>query len=110
MSTYQGCGTNYLGFSARDSKGCNYATKWFVLFNLPIIPFARYYLEIGDVTSSSLGATFSTTRYYTIYHKTRINFLEILATYFYIYIVLPLCAFVPAGYLSSCVKEYSLPD
>ncbi len=110
MSTIQGCGTKFLGFSSRDEKGCNFATKWFVLFYWPIIPLKRYYLEIGGSNSSSAGVTFTTSRSYTIFKTTRVHFLEVLMTYLYIYIVLPVCAVCPNAFISQWVKQQILPD
>jgi hypothetical protein len=110
VSTLQGCGTRLLGFSNRDEKGYNFATQWFVLFNFPIIPLTRYYLEMGETKHSSSGPTFRYSRSYTIFFATRIHFFEVLLTYLYIYIVLPGFTVLPCAYISNLVTVHIFPD
>ena len=45
MSTIQGIGTRFYGWTHHDD-GTAHATQWFALFFLPVIPLRRYHLRV----------------------------------------------------------------
>lgn len=55
MSTLNGIGTTYLGYSHRNRDGSHFATKWFVLWGLSVIPLGRYRLTVGDTVLTPMG-------------------------------------------------------
>ncbi|MCX4546107.1 hypothetical protein [Streptomyces sp. NBC_01565] len=82
MSTWNGIGTKYLGFSRKQSDGSHHATEWFVVNYLPVVPLRRYRLVVGRTnhTPGSTGGSTSTTEYHVL-GRTRLRVLEVLATY-----------------------------
>jgi hypothetical protein len=47
MSTWNGIGTKFMGFTGKMPDGTHHATKWFVICGLPVIPLRRYRLTVG---------------------------------------------------------------
>ena len=53
MSTWNGIGTKYMGLVPAEEPGAHYATKWFVLFDLPIFPLRREKVIFGEIRGDS---------------------------------------------------------
>lgn len=92
MSTWNGIGTTYRGFSRRLDDGSHHATEWFVLLLLPIVPLQRVRLHIGATT---YGLDLSSFTQYRVLETTPLVFGEILLTYVVGWIAFPVLAFTP---------------
>ena len=100
MSTVNGCGTLFYGWRGLSTNKPA-ATKWLVLFYLPLFPLARYRLtpttdfarekfakSAAEIAAALVGYG-SRTDAYTIHAKEPIAFLEVLSTYVKAYVALP---------------------
>jgi hypothetical protein len=89
MSTIQGIGIKLMGFSKVDEFGCCYATKWFTTFYLPIIPLERIKIK-RDTENPRIFQ-------YSILEQGKSPDLKnILSTYLFGWILIPLFIFTPA--------------
>lgn len=97
--SYGGIGFGLKGFTRVDATGYCFATRWFMLFNLPIVPLGRYYLrELGLRPGSN---HLETTTKYEIAGTAELHPGEILRTYAYSWlgtaaVIVPLLAFLAA--------------
>lgn len=87
MSTLNGFGTKYLGYTAPDDEGNCYATEWVVALYFPVFPLARRKLcgefnARGDKQFYLLGKTPLVTR-------------ELIQTYLWGFIVVPVLVLLP---------------
>lgn len=98
MSTWNGIGTKFLGFTPRLHDGSHYATKWFVYVHMPIIPLRRYRLTIGESSYARRSNGSVETTQYGLHAISRPKVLEVLATYLAWWIVGP--ALIALPYLS----------
>ncbi|MFE3934924.1 hypothetical protein ACFXPJ_14325 [Streptomyces goshikiensis] len=90
MSTWNGIGTKYLGFSRRQPDGSHHATEWFVISYMPVVPLRRYRLVVGttEYTPGAVGGSTSTTAY-RVLGRSPVRVLDVLATYLAWWIVGP---------------------
>jgi hypothetical protein len=95
MSTFNGIGTKLLGFSKVDEYGCCYATKWFTIFFLPIIPLER--IRIKRDTENKYVF-----KYHILEQGKNPDWKNILSTYLYGWVLFPLFIFTPD---ILCVRE-----
>ncbi|MEV8477908.1 hypothetical protein [Streptomyces sp. NPDC051173] len=103
MSTWNGIGTKFLGYSRVRPDGTHHATEWFVLNFMPVIPLRRYRLKVGATTytpGSISGSTSATS--FELFGRTRLKLLEVLATYIAWWIIGPGIAASPF-LLMSCI-------
>ena len=54
MSTWNGAGTRYMGLTPANQPDTYYATKWFVLADLPILPLRREKIVINREKMESM--------------------------------------------------------
>ncbi|ATZ28964.1 hypothetical protein ACFZBM_39125 [Streptomyces lavendulae] len=82
MSTWNGIGTKYLGFSHRRPDGSHHATEWFVISYMPVVPLRRYRLVVGptEYAPGAVGGSTSTTAYRVLGRST-VRVRDVLATY-----------------------------
>lgn len=99
MSTWNGIGTKYLGFGYRNRDGSHHATRWAVLFDLPVIPLSRHRLTIGGTSYTAIGNGSRTVTRYTVYEESPLVGKEIARTYLIWWLLGPLLAGGPSGLL-----------
>lgn len=87
MSTLNGIGTKFYGFTPVDAQGCCYTTNWFTFLYFPVTPLWRAKIK----RDPSRPQTFS----YQLLQKTPLVPGEILRTYLYGWIIGPVAAFWP---------------
>ena len=96
----------FYGWRGLDTKSPA-ATKWFVLFYLPVIPLARYRLtpttdferekfakSAGEIAAALVGYG-SRTDAYIVHGKERLEPIEVLTTYLKAYVALPFLIVLP---------------
>jgi hypothetical protein len=91
VGTLNGFGTDFRGFTARQSDGSHYATKWFTAGFMPVVPLARYQLIIGSSESSA-------NEWKTDYEelgRTPLRWQEIAVTYVGWWLVMPVVVLGP---------------
>jgi hypothetical protein len=99
MSTWNGIGTKYLGFGHRNRDGTHYATRWAVLFDLPVLPLDRHRLTIGSTSYTPTGNGGRSVTRYTVHEQTALNSREIARTYFVWWLLGPVLAGGPPALL-----------
>lgn len=99
MSTVNGIGTKFLGFGNRNRDGSHYATQWFVVLDLPVLPLRRYRLTVGASVHHPLGAGSQTLTRYVLHEETRLDGREIMRTYLTWWLLGPLVVAGPAALL-----------
>jgi hypothetical protein len=92
MSTLNGIGTRFNAVSQPDEQGNVHATHWFTFLYLPLVP--RWRAEIKREVTLPLK-TFN----YQIIQKLPLDRNEILKTYFYGWILIPLLFIGPILFL-----------
>ncbi|WP_018342209.1 hypothetical protein [Cytophaga aurantiaca] len=92
MSTLDGIGTRFNGVSQPDEQGHVHATSWFTFLYLPLVPLWR--AEIKREITLPLK-TFN----YQVIQKLPLDKSEILKTYLYGWILIPLLLLGPALFL-----------
>ena len=81
MSTVNGTGTMFYGWQPpRRADRTRYATQWFVLFYLPIVPLARYKVRILSDRAKE-GFFGGATDHYELLERTELDWSEILMTW-----------------------------
>ncbi|MFE2144710.1 hypothetical protein ACFXA3_23735 [Streptomyces sp. NPDC059456] len=98
MSTWNGIGTKYLGFSRKRVDGSHHATEWFVISYMPVVPLRRYRMVVGATRYAvgSAGGSTSTTAY-RVLERSPMRVLDVLATYLVWWVAGPslvVCPFV----------------
>lgn len=83
MSTINGIGIKFLGFSDIADDGSCFVTKWVTFLYVPIIPLSRIQVVKN-----------STSEYYII-AKTKLMKKEVFKTYLFGWLLFPLFIFVP---------------
>lgn len=99
MSSLYGIGTNYLGWKVGQDD-IPTATEWFVMFYLPIFPVARkrlYVVSLEDHVGGipGIGDTLTLAGEYRILEDLPIRISEVLWTYFFAYLLMPLVLLAP---------------
>lgn len=92
MATINGIGTRFNGFSSVDSDGKCTATNWFTLFYIPVLPLWR--AEIKREMHLPLKEF-----KYEVIRKTSLEKDEIVMTYFYGWILIPISLLLPFFFL-----------
>lgn len=82
-----GTGTTLLGISPMDSSGVATATRWITFLYLPVVPLARYRVHFLP----NKGRGFS----YQELERLGLNGREILTTYLFFWLVIPLVLLAP---------------
>lgn len=90
MYSFNGIGFDLKGLTRTDADGFCFATRWFIIAGLPIIPLGRYYVREEGMT---VDATIDTTRY-TIAGTASLRMSEILRTYAFRWLT-PIAVLVP---------------
>ena len=99
MSTWNGIGTKYLGYSHRNRDGSHYATEWGVLFDLPVMPLRRHRLKVGRTVHATAGTVNKSSTQFAVLEETPLNGREIARTYLTWWVLGPLVAVGPAALL-----------
>lgn len=87
MSRINGTGTWFLGVEKSDQNGVFTATAWVTVFFFPFVPLKRYLIKPTKVGGNRF-------QFQTL-GKTDLNWHEILLTYFYGWILMPLGFLAP---------------
>lgn len=87
MSTFQGFGTDYRGWSDKHPDGSNTATLWVVVLAMPVVPRSR---DTVLVRSRVARGTTSLTTTYSILKREPARVTEVLRTYFMWWLAMPL--------------------
>ncbi|GAA5021557.1 hypothetical protein [Kitasatospora paranensis] len=95
MSTWNGIGTKYLGFGHRRPDGSHHATRWVVLFDLPVIPLSRHRLRVGATLHTMRGTASQSVTGYEVLDEGTMVVREVLTTLLVYWIVGPLIALGP---------------
>jgi len=105
LGTFNGIGVRLLGWTHRED-GTATATTWFTLLYLPLFPLARYELftpskedfgpraSVGRVVAAVAGHVSLTTNY-RFTGRLPLSGDEVLRTYLFAYVGLPLIIFAP---------------
>lgn len=87
MSRINGIGTWLLGVEKTDQPGIYTATNWITVLFLPLIPLARHRIKPTRMQRGHMS--------YEILSKEKLNALEVLRTYLFGWILIPLLGFAP---------------
>ncbi|GEM_PF-4949550 len=98
MSTFNGIGTRFLGFSKTEAGDAYYATNWFTFLFFPVIPLyrAKVILKKTEQDWSVLK------KKYDILSKEKLSAKEIFSTYLFGWILIPLFIVWPVIF---CITE-----
>jgi hypothetical protein len=88
LGTENGIGTTLLHNSRPDAGGRFFATRWLMIV-LPIAPLGRYYLRQGRSYDSGGLFTVRSTTEYEFHGRSRLRVSEVVRTYVFWWLVLP---------------------
>ena len=91
MSTFQGFGTDYRGWSDKHPDGSHTATLWVVILAMPLVPRSRDTFRV--LARVTRGAS-SVTTTYSILKREPVRVTEVLRTYLMWWLILPLPIYV----------------
>lgn len=94
MGTINGIGTRFLGYSPIDQNRCCYVTEWITFFYLPVVPLTRMKIERALTKPNEFK--------YRIIEKSKLQFIQIIKTYFFGWLLFPVLLFTP---LILCVRS-----
>lgn len=94
MGTLNGIGTRFMGYSAPENDGSVFVTMWFTFVYLPIIPLGRNKILRNPNTKSNQFQ-------YTILKREKLLAKEVLSTYLWSLVVLPLWILGPGFLLNA---------
>ncbi|HEY8544775.1 MAG TPA: hypothetical protein VIL36_06995 [Acidimicrobiales bacterium] len=99
LKTFNGFGFTMRSHTSKDPLGRQFATRWFTVFGLPLIPLERYLIEeVGaDFSSYGIGSTFS--ERFLVHGVTSLHPLEVLGSYVWSWVIGP--AFVVLPFIQS---------
>jgi hypothetical protein len=95
LSSFNGIGFDLKGFTRKDASGRCFATRYFTIVYMPVIPLDRFYLEETSVQYQNLGLSSNTLTKYRITGWSRFRAGEILRTYLFNWIIGPGVVLVP---------------
>ena len=101
LGTGNGFGRTMMGLTRVDESGRCFATRWFTVFGLPVVPLDRYYLKEAGMTVAARGAGTVTTTKYEIFGTAALRGSEIIRTYLYCWLFAPLLGVGPVLLLLS---------
>lgn len=84
-----------------------FATRYFSIVGLPIVPLGRFYLRETEKLFSMQGAVSRETTRYAIAGRSRIRVGEVLRTYLFCWLLGPAIVLVPIGLLLGNADEIS---
>ncbi|MFJ5925008.1 hypothetical protein ACIQF6_20625 [Kitasatospora sp. NPDC092948] len=104
LGTFNGFGRTMLGKTRVDADGACFATRWFTMVMLPIWPLGRYYLKEGETVhvDGRRGASSSTTEY-AFLGQAELRGSEILRTYLFCWVVVPVVILGPVTVM--CIND-----
>lgn len=80
--SYNGIGTMFKGFTRLDRDRRHFATLWFCVLGLPVLPLGRYYLGAGlHELPTTMEQARTATSWYGVVGTARLNAGEALRTY-----------------------------
>lgn len=82
LRSTNGIGFEFKGFTRKDESGYCFATRWFMVFGLPIAPLGRYYVRDHGIDPAGTNHLTITTRY-EIAGWSRVRAPEVARTYAY---------------------------
>jgi hypothetical protein len=96
LRSSNGIGYDLKGFTRPDARGYRFATHWFMIIGLPLVPLGRYYLRDLGLDAARSDHVVTTTRY-DIAGRSRIRAAEVARTYAFgwlmpVVVLLPLLA------------------
>ncbi|MFE7464553.1 hypothetical protein ACFU6R_10645 [Streptomyces sp. NPDC057499] len=108
LGTFNGFGRTMLGKTKPDAAGACFATRWFTMLMLPIRPLGRYYIKEGETVSASAGRGASTsTTEYVFLGEADLRASEVIQTYLFFWIVIPLVVAGPVTVFGLNSDAYS---
>ncbi|GAA3020241.1 hypothetical protein GCM10010519_56820 [Streptomyces lactacystinicus] len=91
LGTVNGFGRTMLGKTRVDAQGACFATRWFTVLMLPIRPLGRYYVKEGEtVDVPGRGGASTTTTEYVFLGEAELRASEVIRTYLFCWLVVPL--------------------
>jgi hypothetical protein len=88
LSSFNGIGFGLKGFTRKDSSGMYFATRYFTVVYLPVLPLDRFYLTETGIQYQDIGVASTTVTSYRIVGRSRLRIVEILRTYLYFLLTL----------------------
>lgn len=101
LYSFNGIGFDLRGKTRTDAHNRCFATRWFTLVGLPVLPLGRYYITERGATSSHGQHTAT----YEFHGKSRLRIAEVLQMYLFCWVVIPVVVLLPAFLLISHVDE-----
>jgi hypothetical protein len=96
LSTWNGFGSAFRGFSRKRRDGTHYATEWVLVAGMPIAPVMRYRLTIGGTETTYISNTIHTSKKYAVHEDDLpLRLKEVLLTYPTWWIIGPLITIGP---------------
>jgi hypothetical protein len=89
LSSFNGIGFGLKGFTRKDATGRYFATRYFTVVYLPLVPVDRFYLTETSTDYQNYDVGSSTITRYQIAGRSRLRFGEILRTYLFNWIIGP---------------------
>ncbi|RZS43384.1 hypothetical protein EV193_102363 [Herbihabitans rhizosphaerae] len=95
LRSYNGIGFEFKGFTRLDPTGHCFATRWFMIVGLPIMPLERYYVSDGVLAGGAMSGLYNETiTRYRIVGVSQLRPAEVLRTYAFGWLT-PLAAILP---------------
>ncbi|MGW2253314.1 hypothetical protein ACWCXH_24405 [Kitasatospora sp. NPDC001660] len=113
LSSRNGTGFALTGFSRKDAEGNCFATRWFTLLGIGVVPLARLYVREGETTTvdgrtpGGQRTTTTTTRY-AFLGIGRLKAWEIVRHYLFWLVTIPASA-LPSWWLIVLMDHSSRP-
>lgn len=104
LYSLNGIGFGLKGFTRTDASGYFFATRWFMIIGLPIVPLGRYYVRQARMTPKDIAG--NVTRY-DVAGTARLHPGEILRTYAFCWLT-PLIGILPLIALLERADDFSV--
>jgi hypothetical protein len=93
LYSWNGIGFEFKGLTRKDAAGYCFATRWFMIIGLPVLPLGRFYVRDDGMDFTQAGVNRTATRY-RIGGTGRLRAVEVLRTYAFGWLT-PVIAIVP---------------
>jgi hypothetical protein len=95
IGTIYGCGSKIIGRTPRNAAGLQFGTLWVLAFGLPLYPRCRLLFATGSTEAAVSGAVVVQHTDYHVAGATPFVPIEIVKSYVYRWVVVPLLLFGP---------------
>lgn len=110
LRTSGGTGTTLMGHTRADSSGRCFATRWFTLFGLPVVPLERYLVTRGKHTYVRGGTGSVASTAYAIHGQSRLRAGEIVRTVAFCWLLVPVLSLGPGIALFLALSASTVSD